>query len=229
MKIMKILQVRYDSKRLPGKAFFWTPFGPLFVLAALRASSSDIPCLVATSDDKGGNLIKDVANKYKLDVIQGSKEDVLSRFVVATTKLNPKDYVVRLTGDNIVPDDKLIRGCLDYAIEGNYDYVATDSANLPYGVSVEVIRKSVLDLSHLYSKKTEHREHVTLWITQSNDFKKSFYSPSKEKSTWADLRVTIDTLYDYSSWLPVFLNGKDLLSIPWIDLVDLYERNNRKL
>jgi len=219
-----IIQVRLDSSRLPGKAMLWTPIGPLFVAVALRAKFRNNSVVVATSEDKDGDLLSKIASNYSIPIYQGSKVDVLDRFVGATKDLDGDAKIVRLTADNLLPDGKLINFLLSNYEKYNVDYISTNTDGIPYGLSVEIFNKSVLDSTNAAAYKPEDREHVTSWIIRNEKYQKKYIFPPEINNSLTNLRVTIDTLEDYSNWLAVFNSGADILDTSWFDLLKTFSK-----
>jgi hypothetical protein len=113
MKTVIIMQARSSSSRLPGKAMLPVGGYPSAALAALRAGNLGLETLVATSaepsDDGLADVLTDVLGKHGIRVVRGPLEDVLARYALAVNELPEDSVVVRLTGDNVLPDGDLVR------------------------------------------------------------------------------------------------------------------------
>src|SRR5271155_923420 len=103
-----IMQARTTSTRLPGKALLPVAGYPSAVLAALRASNRDAGILLATSSDPSDDALADAFGRHGVRVFRGALHDVLARFYSATTDSSDDHIVIRLTGDNLVPDGHLV-------------------------------------------------------------------------------------------------------------------------
>lgn len=221
-----VIQVRLDSRRLPAKAMLWTPSGPLFSVVALRAARGGKTVVVATTDDTEGGLVARVAAARSLQVYQGSKDNVLSRFVGATESLDSNDIVVRLTADNLIPDDALIDLCLRQMDEHQLDYLTTNVPGVPYGLSVETFRRWILLAADDAKLCESDKEHVTPWIARNYASPGSEFQPLGIDPAMNGLRVTIDEFDDYVTWLKVFSHRNELINVSWSDLlVDYYQSN----
>lgn len=108
-----ILQSRLSSSRLPGKALLTVAGQPVVALAARRAGNTGLDVVVATSDQPEDDAIADALAETGVAVFRGSLHDPLRRFFDATVDLADEDLVVRLTGDNIVPDGRFVQQMID--------------------------------------------------------------------------------------------------------------------
>lgn len=220
--VRAIIQVRLDSSRLPGKALLWTPSGPLFVLSALRASEDGVPTIVATSDDEDGRTLRSIAAQWGVDAVLGSKDDVLGRFVLASQDLPDDAILVRLTADNILPDGLLVQACVSRFEDLGCDYLTTKSESTPYGLAIEVFRRSsLLEAARNGDSEFDH-EHVTPWMLRQESYVQHSYVPTELDETAEYPSVTIDTLEDYRRWLPVFLSHHDLVGPRWNSLLSSF-------
>lgn len=109
-----------------------------------------------------------IVNQYlgKLDVIEGSESDVLSRYVAMSDKHNP-DYIVRITSDCPMVPPWLITKHITIAVMGNLDYLSNVDERCrtaPDGFDCEVISRRLLEHTHIAAKEGRDREHVTTWI-----------------------------------------------------------------
>ena len=109
MKTVIIMQARTNSSRLPGKAMLPVGGYASAVLAALRASNLGLETFVATSSDASDDALAHVLDQNEICVVRGPLEDVLARYALAAAELPENCVVVRLTGDNVVPDGRFIQ------------------------------------------------------------------------------------------------------------------------
>src|SRR4051812_12764324 len=104
-----VLQARYDSSRLPGKALLPVGNLPMVVLAARRIMRGGIGLVVATSSDRPDDAIVHVCDTAKVPVFRGPLQDVYERFIGATADLSDDATIVRLTADNVFPDAEFVQ------------------------------------------------------------------------------------------------------------------------
>src|SRR5882757_8462135 len=139
MKTVAILQARTTSSRLPRKALLDVGGYPTAVLAASRAGNRDMQTIVATSDDPSDDELAAILRTHNLNTFRGPLEDVLGRYYLASADLGESDRIVRLTGDNVVPDGEFVQGLARAFADSGLEYLTTDSlkARLPYGLGAE--------------------------------------------------------------------------------------------
>jgi spore coat polysaccharide biosynthesis protein SpsF (cytidylyltransferase family) len=108
-------------------------------------------------------------------VIEGSEEDVLSRYVVLADRM-AADYVVRITADcPLLPPDLITRHIVK-ALANEYAYFSNVDENYRTaidGYDVEVIQALALSWANENAKEPRDREHVTT-ILRSPTFKEQF-------------------------------------------------------
>src|SRR5690349_4629850 len=96
-KVRAVLQARFDSTRLPGKALLPVADVPLVVLAARRIMQRDMDLVVATSTQDADLAIVRACGAADIPVFRGPLENVYERFIGATADLDDADVIVRLT------------------------------------------------------------------------------------------------------------------------------------
>lgn len=204
MKILAITQARYGSTRLPAKILKEVCGMTLLEIHLHRIlQSKQIDKLkIATTNEEGSKYIVDVAEKVGVDYFQGSVEDVLTRFYDTAKPENP-DYVVRLTSDCPLIDPFVIDEVIQYAIDGGYDYVRTDSKCFPDGLDTEVFKFSVLEKAFKEADMVSEREHVTPYIWKNGTaeggdvFKTANLQNRVGAYSASEYRITIDEPEDF--------------------------------
>lgn len=218
-----ILQCRTGSTRLPGKALL--PLGglPVAVLAARRASGPGKRVILATSNEPSDDALAEEAEAHGVEVFRGALDDVLGRFVAALGDAPDDALVTRLTGDNPVPDHRLIDEVVAEMEARGLEYITTThpETGLPYGASVEVTRAVHLREAAREAHSPAQREHVTPYVITR--FGAVIFEGRKALNRSA-YRMTIDCLDDYLSMRQVFHGVSDPVGIAWTDLVARVER-----
>src|SRR5580704_8177435 len=108
MKATVILQARTTSTRLPGKSLLPIAGYPSAVLAVLRAANHGSRVLAATSDDASDDGLAQTFRDHNVEVFSGPLNDVLGRYYLATLELESDSVVIRLTGDNVLPEGAFV-------------------------------------------------------------------------------------------------------------------------
>ncbi len=204
MKVLAITQARYGSARLPAKILKEVDGKTLLEIhlsRILQAKKVDL-VKIATTDEEGSKYIVAVADKLGIGYHKGSVEDVLTRFYGTAESEHP-DYVVRLTSDCPLIDSSVIDEVIQYAIDGDYDYVHTDPECFPDGLDTEVFKFSVLEKAYKEANLTSEREHVTPYIWKNGSayggqiFKSANLQNKFGNYNAKDYRITIDEPEDF--------------------------------
>jgi len=93
-----IIQVRMDSKRLPGKAMMPIMGTPSFAWCVKRCLQTELPVVVATPDEDKNRPIWNWCAKEGVALFKGDKENVLKRYLDCATK-HAADPIIRVTAD----------------------------------------------------------------------------------------------------------------------------------
>ena len=177
MKIVAIVQAHMGSTRLPNKVMKLINGVPMIeiLLRRLGKSKKLDQIVLATSVDVNDQVLTGHVESLGFKCTQGSKNDVLERYVQAA-KENQADVIVRITGDCPLVDPVLVDECISKFIESKVDYLSnTIPPTYPDGLDVEVMGYKTLKKADEEAKKLFHREHVTPYIHESNFFSKNNY------------------------------------------------------
>ena len=222
------LQARSNSKRLPFKSLIKLNKIPLAVLCAKRLSGKEIEVTVLTSDEENDDYIAEVLNRNKINFFRGSLDNVYKRFYDCAKKLNNDDVIIRATADNPFVNYDFVVNVLKDFLKNNEIYKGIDHKkhNLPYGMSVEIFRKSLL-LKYRRKLNKKTKEHVT-----PNFYKyanKNIVKKNKLSKNFSRFSCTLDTFEDYRKISYIFNKYKDPTKICWKKLVyELREFKNNK-
>lgn len=227
------LQARMSSSRLPGKSLMDVSGYPLAVLSALRAGNTGRKVVVLTSTDKSDDILFDMVSSYGIECLRGDLKNVLLRFKEAADRLglDKGSLIVRLTGDNIVPDGELIDNLIKaYQELEKIDYIGADYPNdkLPYGVNVELFLLSALDDAHHNARSAYDLEHVTPWIKKN--YRCDGMSPYVDDIEYdtEELNLTIDSNEELEFMRSIFQKIDQPLHIPWYEVCKIADQINPK-
>lgn len=213
------MQARTSSTRLPGKALLPVAGYPSAVLAAQRAANQGHKVVVATSQDASDDELARRLRDHGVEVFRGPLNDVLGRYFLAASDLPGNSVVVRLTGDNVLPDGAFVQELTSVFIDSQVEYLtaAWPQSGLPYGVFGEVFFADVLRKAHAAASSAYDREHVGPWMAR-NCRGRGFCAISHDRPDYSHLRATIDDGEDYRRILRLFEGVDDPLRAAWLDL-----------
>jgi len=197
-----VLQARLRSKRLPGKLLL--PLGGRSVLECIleRLSKAEAPhgVIIATTRDTEP-LIRRAAEEFRAEIVVGSEEDVLGRYVLAA-ELHGLRHVVRATADNPLVSIEHIDQALLLHRESGADLTAFPS--LPLGTGVEVVRASILEEIAGIANDPSDREHVTQYIYRNEGNYRVVRGKPEPVFQRPDVRLTVDTDEDYRKIFEIY-------------------------
>lgn len=157
-----------SSTRLPGKVMMHAAGRPMLghQTARLRQVRNASALVVATSTGPEDDIVADYCAAQGIDVVRGSLDDVLSRYVKAA-QVCSADVIVRVTGDCPLIDpaivDEVISTWLAAPSQRRYASNAV-VRSYPRGMDVEVFSRALLDEADRAAVTRYDREHVTPWI-----------------------------------------------------------------
>ena len=190
------------------------------MLAALRASNTGVEVIVATSDDASDDALAAELHKYEMRVVRGPLHDVLERFQQAADSLPENHIVVRLTGDNVVPDGHLVQELASALDQSDLEYLSQPSpqSRLPYGLGGEAFRVATLRRANSSATSAFDREHVGPWMQRN--CRSAIHSPSAlGEADFSHLRCTLDDEEDYRRVVRLFERFSDPLRAGWVEFL----------
>jgi spore coat polysaccharide biosynthesis protein SpsF (cytidylyltransferase family) len=195
MKTAIIIQARYGSSRLPGKAIL--PLGNATVLAQVIARCAQIAgpdavvCAVPETGDS--DPVAEEAEKCGALVVRGPEQDVLARYAKAARAANA-ETVMRITSDCPFVDPLICTRVLDLLDRGA-EYASLDMpATWPHGLDCEAFPARLLFAAEDQAEDPFEREHVTPWIRARAMPKATLTGPG---APFNALRWTLDWPEDY--------------------------------
>ena len=230
-----IIQARMKSTRLPNKVLTKIPLGtgkPIikWIVDELKKSTFKNEIIVATSQNEENNILYNYCKSENIICFRGEEDNVLSRFIEIQEKEN-FTFIVRLTGDNPIIDIAVLDKTIQFHIANNNEYTRTEG--LPIGMNFEVISPTTLLGLKDRNLIDDDKEHVTLYITKNDTYKKGIYKPIF-KSPINHLRLTIDYPSDFivvsailnqveeKQEMGVALIEKTMEEYPWVFEVNKY-------
>jgi glutamate-1-semialdehyde 2,1-aminomutase len=223
MNIVAIVQARLGSKRLPNKVIKLINGLPMIEVLLTRLSRSKLvtKIVVATSTDSEDKKLKKLVNNLGYDCEQGSKNDVLNRYIYVAEKYKA-NIIVRITGDCPLVDPMLVDQVIDKFKNDSVDYCSnTNPPTYPDGLDVEVFTFEALKKSSFMTTKSSDLEHVTPYLKKSKNFKTSCLINRDDIS---EMRWTVDESIDLEVVNKIFNNFTPDLHFSWLKVLDLQKK-----
>jgi len=190
-QVAVILQARKGSTRLPGKVLADLAGRPMlaFLVERLKRCSSVDRIILATTDLTEDDALAELGDYLGLTVVRGSKQDVLSRFVLAQEQTDAR-VLVRITGDCPLVDPGLLEEMIHEFRSQDIDYFSNSvTPTYPDGLDVEVFNRNALLLAQAECHDMDEREHVTPWIRNSGRFR---LGQKRHHRDYSSMRWTVD-------------------------------------
>ncbi|KPA15166.1 spore coat polysaccharide biosynthesis protein SpsF [Candidatus Magnetomorum sp. HK-1] len=203
-----VIQSRYNSKRLYGKALYPICGLPLisFLIKRLKYNlPADYIIVLATTENKEDDILVEWANHEKINVFRGHENDVLKRYIDCLNLFSSKT-IVRVTGDNPLTCPKIIEWLISKKIDNKLDYIFCE--NLPYGVGVDIFHSDTLIQLDKKTDLKDEREHINLHILRNLQNFKTAFPKAEDRLDRPDLRMTVDTIDDWININRLFFNDK---------------------
>ncbi len=188
-----VIQCRYGSRRLPGKALY--PLGGLpmvaFLARRLAKAGKTWPVVLATTQLAEDDTVAAWAEHESLKVVRGESEDVLARYLLCLETCGA-DFAIRVTADNPLTCPGVIERVFQEMSRGSWDYLDA-MAGWPKGAGVDAFGRKTLERCHDLARGPADREHINLYILEHPDlFTRRSLTPAPAEAR-ADLNFSVDT------------------------------------
>jgi len=186
-----VLQARLGSTRLPSKAMRRLEGYTLVERCLLRLLAGHAaPVILATTTRREDDVLVREAERCGVTSVRGSRDDVLGRFALAASLLQPR-YIIRATADNPAVDIDAPGRVLALLRAQPVDYVVEHG--LPCGGAVEGVRTEALLDAAERTDVPYDREHVTPYVKDPANGYRVLDAQAPERVRRPDLRFSIDT------------------------------------
>ncbi|MBD1170175.1 NTP transferase domain-containing protein [Pelagibacterales bacterium SAG-MED02] len=176
------IQARMNSKRLPGKSLIKINNKPLLQHIFDRLSIfGKKKIIILTSTNKQDNEIEKFCLKNEIKFFRGNLRNVYQRYYDALKKYKCNSFV-RITGDSIFVDKKIVKKVINKFKDNNYDIVTnTLYKTFPIGLSVEMIKSSIFLKNEKHIKKLFNKEHIFSYFYENKSKFKIYNFVNKKK------------------------------------------------
>ena len=169
MNTVLIIQARMGSTRLPGKSTLNLGGKPLigWLIHRLKKTSQVDKIVLSTTTKTEDDILEKIGLEYEIDVFRGSENDLVDRYYQAAKKYKA-NLIVRVPGDNALPEPKEIDRVINYHNNNGNDFSSNfpDVAQhgyphngYPDGIGAEVINFEALKRIWNLSSSPRNREH----------------------------------------------------------------------
>ena len=199
MKIGAIVICRYNSSRLPGKILKEINGKPLisYILERLSKVENLDDFVIATSSEETDQPIIDYCEENNIKYFRGSLTDVASRFLNCAEHFG-FDYAIRVNGDNLFLDSRIMSEMVKITKENNYDLVTNvKDRTFPKGVSVEILKTIFYKKKYSSFDNNYFKEHVTIYFYENEGAGNYYYYKNETCKDAAGVQLAIDTLEDF--------------------------------
>lgn len=222
-----IIQVRLNSKRLPGKALLKINDKTVLqnIILRLKKSKSIKKIIVSTSNKKSDDPIVRFCKKNEIFVFKGSLDHVFNR-IKMTSKKFKLNYFLRVCADSPLIDPVLIDRCMKKFIKGNYDIVTNKfPRSYPKGQTVEIIKVSALNNINEKILTSDQKEHFTKYFyDNSKKFRIYNLNFSKQKKF---ISMALDNKTNFNFLKKLTKKYKDKINdLSLNQLIKIYEKKN---
>ena len=212
--MLAVIQARFTSKRLPGKALRLLGEKNLLerTINRLKQSEKISAIMVATSSEKTDDPIAEHAQEIGTEIYRGDLRDVGNRLLNGAKSMG-SDSFVRISGDSPFIDWRLVDQAIDLHNISEADLVSNIfPRTYPKGQSVEIIKTASLAKLCKSERTNEEKEHVTPYFyknynkfciinfTSGHNHSKSNHCIDDQIDFETAQKVVMDLSGDYLSW-----------------------------
>ena len=217
-----IVQARSNSSRFYEKILKIINNKSLLEILLLRLKKLNKvdKIIVATTNSNNDRKIIKICKKCDVDYFVGSETNVQLRYYKAAKKFNISN-IIRITSDCPLIDIEIVKKIIKLFFKRNRQYVSNILfPTFPDGMDVEMF--SFASIKNRVKKKVSdyEKEHVTSFFIKKKIKKNNLFF----KKNYSNLRLTVDTIYDYQivKKLIEFFNNNIYISLK--EIIKLYKK-----
>ena len=193
--IIAFVPCRLQSSRFPNKAIqdiYGIPAIERCLINTIAIPGVD-KVVLATSTNKIDDPLLEYNLKDNVEVIRGSEEDVLERFMPTIEKYNP-EHIIRVTGDCPLVSTELGAITIQKHLESGCDVTYTNS-KVALGTACEIYKTEAIKKLKRIIPITNHSEYLIYYFSNNPKYfsLNTFKAPDKYIQTW---RLTLDESND---------------------------------
>jgi len=162
-----VIQARMNSTRFPNKVMSDLSGAPLIerILQRVKKVKKIGKIIIATTKKREDDILVGIAKSNRVEIFRGSENDLVDRYYQAVKGKNV-GHILRLPGDNPIPDPTEYNRLINYHLKTNNDF-SSNICNFmkngyPDGFGVEIFTANSLKRIWRSEKRKKFREHITL-------------------------------------------------------------------
>ena len=220
-KVGVIIVVRNNSTRLKNKALKKINGEETIVLLIRRIQKCQNidEIILATTKDSTDDIFVRIAKKLKIKIFRGDKDNVAKRFYEAANKFRI-DQIVRITGDDILRDEKMIDKAIISHLYRSSDVTITE--NMPYGTQTEIFSINSIKLILENVLVPANTEYLEWFLQNSKNFKVNLIKSDYVFNS--KMRLTLDYKEDFYFFKKIFNHFQN----KYFSLLDVINLVNKK-
>lgn len=222
MRVLGVIQCRFSSARLPGKALRDLAGRPVlaWVIARMRRAREVNELVLATSSQPTDDPIAELGSEGGLAVVRGALDDVLTRYGQVLVA-HPAEIVVRITADNPLTDPETLDRGIRWFQAGGFDHGWTKDP--PYGAGADLFRAQALAVARTEATEPAHREHINqFFLAHPQRFRLGAMELPVAQAR-PDVRVTLDTPDDLERLQALFARLADPEAADLAQMIAAYD------
>ena len=222
--IVAIIQARSNSLRFPKKVLKKINNKTLLeiLIKRLKLSKYISEIVVATTHSNDDNEIIKICKKLNINYYKGDEKNVLKRYYYAAKTFKASE-IVRITGDCPLIDHTIVDLVISKYLLSKVDYASNiNPPSFPDGMDVEIFSIEVLKKIYIKKLQSHHKEHVTTYIRESNNFKKLNIKYYKD---FSKLRLCVDYEEDLVLLEKILKRFKFKINFSLKSILDFMKKN----
>ncbi len=210
-KVVGCIVARTNSTRLPEKVL--KEVSGQSMIEHIIDRMKQVPGLdqiyIATSSHPDDEILLTIAHENNIKAHAGSELSVIDR-LLSIAEIENADYIVRITGDNIYTDSKLLQILIDNAKKVDAEYGRVEGA--PIGVTAEVMKVTALRKC-LSIIEPELSEYLMLYMFDPDHYKTVVVDVSDWVPPFTSLTVDTPEDWERTEFIEKFSSSSNLVSL----------------
>lgn len=196
-----LINCRTASTRLPSKALkkICGKETIALLMERMKACRNAAKIVLCTTENPEDDILVEIAEREGISGFRGPNENVALRLLLASREFG-FDHIVRVTGDDLLRDIRLIDEAIASHLEHNADY--TCMTGVVYSCDTEIISTRALETIVERAACPENTEYLTWYLDDQSAFVCNVIQAPKEYDR--GYRITLDTADDLKMFEAVF-------------------------